>query len=165
MNLSTLVVAGAVALCFTTGAMAQKAGTYSGTSQDGAFISFAVTKNGSVFTFTNANVNFMAACTNPSRVANEGWGFYLGQDIVAGDNDFHSANDYYDVRGTLHFYNNKTIKGTITSVTAVFVPGSDPPTQAQFCKSARQPFVLKWQTAPQRHQAPVAAVLETRRAQ
>src|SRR5215467_3659180 len=117
-----------MALClvgFATGASAQKVGTYSGTADDGSFVSFTVAKDGSSFSFTNGDVNFQAQCTNPDGVANEGWGFFLGQDIVNGDNPFHSGNDYYDIRGSMHFTNNNTIKGTLTSVTAVFVPGDD----------------------------------------
>jgi hypothetical protein len=122
---------------FAAGAQAQKVGTYSGTADDGTFISFSVTKPASTFQFTNGDVNFQAQCTNPSRVASEGWSFFLGQDIVGGTNAFHSGNDYYDTRGSMHFVNNNTIKGTITTVTAVFVPGQDPPKAAQFCKSAK----------------------------
>lgn len=141
-----------MALClvgFATGALAQKVGTYSGTADDGSFVSFTVSKTGSTFSFTNGDVNFQAQCTKPDGVANEGWGFFLGQDIVNGDNPFHSGNDYYDIRGSMHFSNDNTIKGTLTSVTAVFVPGDDPPKKAHFCKSAKQGFTLKFQTAPQ----------------
>ena len=137
-----------ISMAPTAGVQAQKVGTYSGTSLDGAFISLEVEQPGGIFTFTNGDVNFMAQCTHPSRIASEGWGFYLGQAIVAGTNDFHSGNHYYDIRGSLHFPNNHTIKGTITSVTAVFVPGADPPKAAQFCKSAKQSFALTLQPAP-----------------
>jgi hypothetical protein len=88
--------------------------------------------------------------------------FFFGQPIVGGENDFHSGDDYYDIRGSLHFPGPKTIKGVITSVTAVFVPGADPPTHAQFCKSAQQPFTLTFQSAPVRVQKPVSWVLEKR---
>ena len=89
----------------------------------------------------------MAACTSPSRTASEGWGFFLSQDIVKGSNPFHSGNDYYDLRGTMKFVTDNKIKGTITSVTAVFVPGNDPPTKSQFCKSPKQTFTLTFQNA------------------
>jgi len=163
MTRVSLFLASVAALSFATGAQAQKVGTYSGTADDGTFISFSVTKPGANFQFTNGDVNFQAQCTNPNRVANEGWGFFLGQDIVAGSNPFHSGNDYYDVTGSMHFVNNNTIKGTITSVTAVFTP-SDPPKNAQFCKSAKQSFTLTFSPAPGRNQLPTAAVLEKRRA-
>jgi len=157
----TLLLA-AAAVCIAGTAEAQKVGTYSGTAADGTFVSFSVTKPAANFQFTNGDVNFMAACTNPARTANEGWGFFLGQDIVAGSNPFHSSNDYYDVRGAMHFVNNNTISGQITSFTAVFVPGQDPPKTAQFCKSAKQGFTLHWAAAPGRRQQPTATVLETR---
>ncbi|HWA92244.1 MAG TPA: hypothetical protein VG889_19555 [Rhizomicrobium sp.] len=160
---NTLLIAVALA-CAAGSAQAQKVGTYSGTADDGTFISFSVDKNGTAgaFRFVNGDVNFQAQCTHPVRTANEGWGFFLGQDIVDGSNDFHSGNDYYDTRGSMHFTGPKTIKGTITSVTAVFTPNGDPPTKAQFCKSAKQAFTLTLQTAPLRNQRPTAAVLEKR---
>src|SRR5690242_7216520 len=135
---SFLVLAIASLIGTTSSALAQKVGTYSGTSADGGFVSFSVVENSGVFSFTNGDVNFMAACTSPARTASEGWGFFLGQDIVKGNNPFHSGNDYYDIRGTMQFVTNNKIKGTITSVTAVFVPGNDPPTKSQFCKSPKQ---------------------------
>lgn len=144
-------LAGLAFLTLAGSAQAQKVGTYSGTSEDGGFISFSVDKNGTAgsFRFANGDVNFMAQCNNPSRIASEGWGFLVNQDIVDGSNPFHSGNDYYDVRGSMHFTGPNTIKGTITSVTAVFVPGADPPKKSQFCKSALQPFTLTFQHAPQ----------------
>jgi hypothetical protein len=160
----TLFVAAALA-CAAGSAQAQKVGTYSGTADDGTFITFQVTNNGSAFFFGNGDVNMQLDCTHPVRTANEGWGFFLGQQIASGSNDFDSHNDYYDTRGTLHFTGPNTIKGTITSVTSVFVPGADPPIKAQFCKSPKQAFTLTFQNAPARRQHPTAAVLETRRAQ
>ena len=127
---------------------AQQVGTYSGTSADGQTITMQVTETSGQFFFGNVNVHFEATCTHPAGTADEGWGFFLGQQIVSGSNDFHSGNDYYDITGSLHFPNNKTIKGTITSVTAVFVPGSSPPKAAHFCKSAKQAFTLTTTPAP-----------------
>lgn len=127
---------------------AQAVGTYSGTSADGGFITLSVQKPAGTFTFTMGDVNFMPQCTKPSRIASEGWGFSLNQPIVAGTNNIHSGNDYYDFTLALHFVNNKTIKGTITSVTAVFVPGSTPPNASQFCKAAKQTFALTLQPVP-----------------
>jgi hypothetical protein len=163
---SALIFAAGIA----TGAQAQKVGTYTGTSDDGGFISLTLTESGGVFTAAGMNVNFMANCTHPTRTTNEGWGFFLGQTLTTNDNDFHSGNHYYDISGTFHFPGSKTIKGTITSVTSVFVPGNDPPTAAQFCKSAKQPFTLTFQSAPTRNQKQTAttrdaAILETRRTQ
>lgn len=163
MTPRSIFLAGVISLLLSAGtAQAQKAGTYAGTSDDGGNISVTVTGTTPNFTLANMNVNFQAHCTHPSRTANEGWGFFLGQAIVDGENDFHSANDYYDIRGSLHFTGPKTIKGTITSVTAVFVPGDNPPVKAQFCKSAKQPFALSFQSAPTRKQKSTSSVLEKR---
>ncbi|MBV9992424.1 MAG: hypothetical protein JOZ72_14175 [Alphaproteobacteria bacterium] len=161
----TMILAAAATILVAGTAQAQKVGTYSGTAADGTYISFTVDKNGTAgaFRFANGDVNFEAQCTHPSRVASEGWGFFVGQDIVAGANPFHSGNDYYDTAGSMHFVNNNTLAGTITSVTAVFVPGSTPPVNAQFCKSAKQAFTLHWSAAPGRTQYPTATVLEKRR--
>ena len=164
-SLSALVLTAGI----VTGAHAQKVGTYSGTADDGTFISFQVDKGGTggSFRFTNGDVNMQLHCTKPARTANEGWGFFLGTDIVGGSNDFQSGNDYYDTRGSLHFAGSNTIKGTITSVTAVFVQGDNPPKKSQFCTSPKQSFTLTFQTAPGRNQLTTAttrnaAVLEKR---
>ena len=162
MNRIPFFLAGAFSMVLAaTGAQAQKAGTYAGTSVDGGNISVTVTGSSPNFTLSNMNVNFQAHCTHPARTANEGWGFFLGQAIVSGDNNFHSGNDYYDIHGALHFPSNNKIKGTITSVTAVFVPGANPPIKSQFCKSAQQGFTLTFQSAPKQQQ-PTATVLEKR---
>jgi len=151
---NSVLLAGIASLALMSSACAQKVGSYSGTSVDGGFITFSVAKDGANFIFTTGDVNFMAQCNNPSRIASEGWGFLLNQEIVDGANPFHSGNDYYDIRGSMHFTGPNTIKGIITSVTAVFVPGSDPPKKAQFCKAPQQAFTLTFQTAP--HLPPVA---------
>jgi hypothetical protein len=140
----------AIALAVSPGttAEAQMAGTYSGTSSDGASITMSVTGTGP-FKLGNASVNFQAKCKVDSSIANEGWGFFLGNTIVASGTDFQSSNDYYFISGTLHFPNNNTIKGTINSRTAVFVPGTTPPTAAKFCRTGDQSFTLKFQTSAQ----------------
>lgn len=161
---NSLLLAAFASLAVTSAVAAPKVGFYTGTSEDGAFISFEVIADGAKFEFSNVDVNMQPKCTHPNRTASEGWGFFLGQDIVDGDNPFHSGNDYYDTTGTLHFTGPNTIKGTITSVTAVFTP-TDPPKKAQFCKAAKQAFTLTFQTAPGRDQHGTATVLEKRRTQ
>ncbi|HTT97596.1 MAG TPA: hypothetical protein VMF58_06065 [Rhizomicrobium sp.] len=124
------------------GASAQSAGSFAGTSDDGQFISLTVTQSGGTFTVTNMDVNIQAPCKRTGDTANEGWGFFLGDDISGGSTDFTSHNDYYYYTGSMHFTGPHTIKGTITSYTATFVPGVTPPKQAQFCVSPKQPFTL-----------------------
>src|SRR5262249_8414258 len=87
-------IAGAACL-IAGGASAQSAGTFSGTSTDGAFITFNVTKVGSTFTVGTSDVNMQALCKHTGLTANEGWGFFLGDDISSGSTDFTSHNDYY----------------------------------------------------------------------
>ena len=148
-------------LGFSGGAMAQKAGSYEGSTPDGGYMSFTVAGSSGDYSITTMNVNFVATCNHPSGTASEGWGFSLYQTIVPGVNDFHSANDYYDIVGTLRFPNKNTVKGTIQSRTAVFVPGSSPPTAAYFCKTVKESFTLTYQgpaKAPLVHNAMDAVV-------
>jgi len=131
--------------CFAGTAEAQKAGTYSGTSADGAFISLTVTGTGP-FTITSMNVNFIAPC-NVGSPANEGWGFFLGQMVVPAGMQFSTGNDYYLTTGSLSFPSNNKVKGTVISRTAVFDPAFSPPHGARFCTSPKQKFNLTYQTA------------------
>ena len=133
-------------VCAAGFAQAQKAGTYNGQSADGNFMSMTVTESGGVFTITNTSVDFVATCRHPPGTASEGWGFYLGIPVSAGTANFHSGDDYYDITGVANFPNNRTIRGTVTSLTAVFVPGTTPPNQAYFCASPNQAFTLTYQT-------------------
>ncbi len=149
-----LAAAAVSATCLAGVAQAQSAGTFVGTSSDGGTISMVIAGTSPNFTITLMNVNFLAACTHPARTASEGWGFSLNTPVVAAGTDFHSGNDYYDITGVAKFPNSHTIKGTITSVTAVFVPGATPPDAAQFCKSPRQAFMLT-KEAPGAKIAPV----------
>jgi hypothetical protein len=148
------------ALFAATGALAQQAGSYSGTSADNSNISLTVTESGGVFTIGTMNVGFVAACNVPGNSVSESWGFYLGQQLVNGAADFVSHNDYYYTFGKLHFSGNHVIKGVITTVTATFVPGNTPPIKSQFCKSPNQAFTLTKQPAAELPPiAPGAAVV------
>ena|SRR5665213_3302784 len=107
----------------------------------------------------------MSAWTCParrpgSRQAKDG-AFFLGDDISGGSTDFLSHNDYYYSTGSMHFSGNNTIKGTITSYSALFVPGPTPPKASQFCVSAKQAFTLSKQ-APGKWQ-PLQANVDTGR--
>lgn len=137
-----LVAAAVSATCLAGAAQAQSAGTFAGTSADGGTISMVIAGTSPNFTITAMNVNFLAACKHPAGTANEGWGFSLNIPVVAAGTNFHSGNDYYDITGLAKFPNNHSIKGTITSLTATFVPGSTPPDAAHFCASPKQAFQL-----------------------
>jgi hypothetical protein len=139
-----LVSAAAFALACGS-ASAQKAGSYSGQTADNNTISLTVTGTSPNFSVGGMNVGFVADCARTGNSVSEGWGFFLGQPIVSGENDFTSHNDYYWFVGTFHFVNNNTIKGTIVSYTATFVAGDDPPRKAQFCVSPKQAFTLTYQ--------------------
>ena len=127
-------------------ALAQQAGTYSGTMDDGNFVSFTVVDNGGGnFEMSSASINFTDTCKNPSGTANEGWGFFVGQNISGGKVNFVSQDDYYYISAKLTFVSDNKIKGTLFSRTAVFVPGSDPPTAAHFCSAPKQGLVATFQ--------------------
>ncbi len=82
MARKALLASFAMALSMTTGALAQQAGTYSGTSADNNTISMTVTESGGVFTVTSASVGFVADCNVPGNTVTEGWGFFLGQQLT-----------------------------------------------------------------------------------
>ncbi len=153
-------IAGAACL-IAGGAYAQAAGSFAGSSTDGATISLVVSHSGSAYTVTSMSVGMIAPCKKTGNTANEGWGFGLNQDISSGSADFTSQNDYYYTTGSMHFVGHTQIKGTITSYTATFVPGMTPPKQAQFCTSAKQAFTLN-ATAPGKV-LPLPATVDTGR--
>ena len=137
---------------------AQSAGVFTGTSDDGQFISVTVTKSGSTYTVTNMSVNFAATCKHTGLTDNDSWGFYLGDDISGGSLNFSTKNHYYDMEGSMQFAGKLKIKGKITTYEAVFVPGPMPPKQSQFCISAKQDFLL---TKSPEQFAPVVSNIST----
>lgn len=153
-------IAGAACL-IAGGASAQSAGSFSGTSDDGAPISLNVSHSGSAYTITTMDVNMFAPCKKFGDTASEGWGFTLSQDITSGSANFTSHNDYYYTTGSMHFVGHTQINGTITTYTATFVPGATPPAQAQFCVSKKQSFTLT-KNAPGKVQ-PLPATIDTGR--
>ena len=137
-------------VCLAGGAQAQTAGTYAGETADGGNISLVVTGTTGNFTITSMNVGFTADCKHPVGSTTEGWGFFLGIPVVPAGTNFHSGNHYYDITGIAKFPNNHSIKGTITSVTAVFVPGTTPPNAAHFsplCSAVSMPAAISMPSA------------------
>ena len=153
-KISTFLGAFAAVSLIGGGALAQSAGSFAGTSADGGIISLTVAKSGSTFTVTDTSVNMLVSCKHTGLEGSEGWGFYLNDDISSGQTDFTSNNDYYYITGGMHFVGHNTIKGTITSYTAIFVPGATPPAQAQFCVSPKQAFTLTKQAPGKLQQLP-----------
>jgi hypothetical protein len=145
-TISSLAAAtAALSLLSLSPAAAQQAGTYTGTTDDGNFVSFTVVDNGGTFEMTSADVNFTDTCRNPAGTANEGWGFFVGQNISGGKVSFVSQNDYYYISAKLTFVTDNKIKGTVSTRTAVFVPGTDPPMDAHFCSAPKQNLVATFQ--------------------
>lgn len=143
---STLAALAALSIFPFVPALAQKAGTYSGTTDDGNSVSFTVVDNGGTFEMTSASINFTDTCKHPDGTANEGWGFFVGRNISSGGKvSFISQNDYYYILAKLRFVSDSKIRGSLISRTAVFVPGADPPTAAYFCSAAKQDLVATFQ--------------------
>jgi len=134
-------------VCAAAPAVAQQVGTYAGTTKDGNFVSFGVDKQGGNFVLTNADVTFTAACKHPDGTTNEGWGFFVGQNISGKKVSFVSNDDYYYISANLTFTSDKKIKGDIESRTAVFVPGATPPNASHFCISKKQSLTATFQAA------------------
>lgn len=143
---SALAALAALSIFPFASAFAQQAGTYSGTTDDGNSVSFTVVDNGGGnFEMMSASVNFTDICKHPDGTANEGWGFFVGKNINGGKVSFTSQNDYYFITANLTFVSDNKIKGNLSSRTAVFVPGSDPPTAAHYCAAAKQNLVATFQ--------------------
>lgn len=126
-------------------AMAQKVGTYSGKTTAGDTILLGVVKEDGKLIINYIFVSYSAKCTNPTRTLQEGWGAGLHNKVKKGQNTFKAANNSFDARGTLRFVNDNKVEGDVSAVAAVFVPSDKRPSKAQFCKSAKLKFTLKFQ--------------------
>jgi hypothetical protein len=142
-----ILAASAALATLATPAVAQQAGSYAGTSADGSYVSLTVTESGGVFTITGMNVNMLAACKHTGNTANEGWGFYVGTQVVDHFANFVSGNDYYYTTGNITWPSKNKAVGRIESWTATFTSSARPPTDSQFCISKDQKFTLTFQGA------------------
>ena len=68
----------AMALSMTTGALAQEAGSYAGTSADNNTISLTVTETSGVFTVTSMSVGFTANCALQGNIGQRRLGVLSG---------------------------------------------------------------------------------------
>jgi hypothetical protein len=125
---------------------AQRVGSYTGKSADGNVVNLTIAGSPGAYTISGLSVGFTAQCK--TGTADEGWGFSVNTPIVIGGNTtFVGKNDEVYINGTLHFTTNKKIEGSITSRTAVFIPGPTPPTAAHFCQSSKQSFTSNFESA------------------
>jgi hypothetical protein len=142
-HLLTIACAMSCAMVFGSGAEAQKAGTYFGTSADGQFLDFTVgtDTNTNTLAVLEAGINFDAACNGGNPDLIESWGLGFTQDIA--DRKATVVFDSQDiyVNATLTFSpNGNTVKGTIDTRVVGFAPSTGAPAKAEFCQSARQAF-------------------------
>ncbi|HWY15772.1 MAG TPA: hypothetical protein VNX86_11600 [Rhizomicrobium sp.] len=134
-------------------ASAQQLGTYNGTTADGNPVSFTVgydTVN-SVYEITSASIQFSATCAATGDIINEGWGFGVAEDIIAGRAPFQAESEYFDIYAPagVAFHGTMTVTGHLISRTAVFKTDGQPAGGAQFCMSPNQAFTATF-ASPER---------------
>jgi len=135
------LIAGVAAL--PAGALAQKLGTYSGSSADGQSINFVVSTdpNTGAKQITSFGLGIAATCKPGGSTYNTGWGLGGdGQDIVGNKHTFNYAFGYLDLITTMVFKGD-AVSGTVVSYTPTFFPytGSTPK-KSVLCTSAKQTY-------------------------
>jgi hypothetical protein len=152
--LSALIFASGIA----TGAQAQTAGTFSGTSADGGTISMTVTETSGKFAITSLSQSFTADCKHTGDSVSNNFAGGTNFPITDGKASFtyEAFRSVYSV-GSVKFSGSHA-KGTITTDDVTFAPGT-PPKSAEFCTVPKQAFSLT-KTAPESPAmlAPVVAV-------
>jgi len=132
-----------------SGAEAQKAGTYTGTSADGQFLNFTVgtDTNTNSLAVMEAGINFEAACKGGYPDLIQSWGLGFTEDItdrkavlVFGGQDIYvTANMAFSADGN-------SVSGMITTRVVGFAPSTGAPTKSEFCESAKQAFTATLST-------------------
>ena len=150
LRTTTLACTMLCAMVFSSGADAQKAGTYTGMSADGQYLDFTVgtDPNTNSLAVLEAGVNFDAACKGGYPDLIESWGIGFTQDIanrkalVVFD-----AQDIYITANMTFSKDGSTVTGTIDTRVVGFAPSTAAPTKSEFCESARQAFTATYQSA------------------
>ena len=141
---------GALAACAASSspALAQKVGTYSGTTTDGQGVSFTVTQdaNATTLSITSAQIFFNATCRNSTETLNEGEGYGLSTPIVNHQAPIAATFTDFNFVGTVYFVGT-TMHGNVTSRAAKLSTANTPPTQSLFCMSPSKTFTGTLQTA------------------
>jgi len=136
--MSAALIAG---LAATGPAMAQVAGTYSGTAKDGSMVTFTVTTDTSTgaLAVTSAGINFQAPCKNETYTLYSGEGYGLNADIVDGAVSNTTSYPQFYIAFTLKFAKNgKTAAGTVQVIAPALYTPNTVPARSIFCESNRQ---------------------------
>jgi hypothetical protein len=146
--MSAALIAG---LAATGPAMAQVAGTYTGTAKDGSMVTFTVTTDSSSgkLAVTSVGINYTAPCKNESYTLYSGIGYGLTADIT---NGAVSSTTYYPniyVTFSLKFAKNgQTATGLEEVIAPALYSTTALPARAIFCESKRQAMSVSLQTTP-----------------
>ncbi len=134
-------------------ALAQVAGTYSGTARDGSTVNFTVSTDPAtgVLAVTSVGINFTAPCKGATYTLNSGIGYGLTADITGGTV---SSTTYYPniyVVFSLKFAKNgKTATGAEEVISPSLYTANTPPVKALFCESKNQFMSVSLQPAASR---------------
>jgi hypothetical protein len=148
--MSAALIAGAAV---ASPALAQVAGTYSGTAKDGSNVAFTVTTDAATgkLAVTSASVNFTAPCRGFSYTLYQGEGYGLTADITDGavSNTTYYPNFY--IYFSLKFAKNgKTATGLEQVIAPALYTAKTPPARSLFCESPKQSMSVSLQTSAAR---------------
>jgi hypothetical protein len=132
-----------------TPAAAQLAGTYSGTSLNGDYVSFTVATDTGTgkLAVMSANISFSALCGNGSTL-NTAWGYGMTQDIVKHRVKNITAGPYFTITFNLDFAaGGQSATGQVTSISPTLTPVGPAPKHALFCRSPSQTMSVTYQGA------------------
>ena len=121
-------------------ALAQSAGTYTGTTADGENVSFTVTQDATSgeYSITGENIAFNAPCKNSTITLNTAWGTGYSVPITKGVAKLALQDSYFFFSGTLRF-TATAMSGTLASTSPnLAYNASGHPTKALFCVSPAQ---------------------------
>ena len=133
------------AMAVSHAALAQQAGTYSGTAKDGSNISFTIgmdTTTGAL-QVTGVGIGLIDTCNPGGFTYNTGWGLGGdGTDLTGSTGAYNFSYGYLYVTATLKFSGN-TLTGTVENATPTLVEpasGSGEPKKVAYCSSRKQTF-------------------------
>ncbi len=158
---SALACALLCAIVCTTGAEAQKAGTYYGTSANGQFLDFTVgtDTNTNSLAVMGAGINFDAVCSGGNPNMQSSWGLGFTQDIAARKAAVvFGGQDIYVTANLVFSSNGDTVTGNITTRSVAFAPSTGAPTKAEYCISPRQAFTATLSTTTAKPPAPGVSI-------
>ena len=138
---ATLAFSALCAMALSTPGLAQKAGTYSGTSADGEPLSFTVGLDGNnVLAVTGASISFIAPCKGGTvPTLSSGSGFSSDAVITGHKASIVAPDPFFYITASLKFAGTR-VTGLITTRSPYLDPGKTPPNKADFCESPLQAY-------------------------